>query len=174
MYPAQAEDIPLKPAVLFFSLLLAGVLALHAQVIPGRWEKADSIPPGTRVTVQDKSGESVEGSFLRSSPEDLTVSDATGQGIRLAKADVQRITGTEPVRDRVRNGTLIGLAIGAASGFAIAVGANAKATASGPIFDREDWAFYFPASLVGGGLGALAGWGIDAARKSPEVYFQSR
>jgi hypothetical protein len=54
-----------------FILISSGLL--NAAVVPGRWEKVDGLQEGTRIVVEIKSGDRLEGALKGSSPQELTV-----------------------------------------------------------------------------------------------------
>jgi hypothetical protein len=67
-------------------------------------------------------------------------------------------------RDSVKDGALIGAAVGFAAGFLGLAAHNARVTASGPIWDGEALGVYTSAGLLGAVVGAGVGALIDAAR----------
>jgi hypothetical protein len=98
--------------------------------------------------------------------------NGNGQEVRVAKSDVHTIE--RQGRDGVRNGALIGTAVGFGAGFFALAAFNARKTASGPIWDREDIGYYISAGLIGAGIGALVGTLIDAGRKGTEILYSRR
>src|SRR5262245_19102015 len=125
--------------ILFVGLLTASPVAA-AQVIPGRWEKVDVLPRGESITVTLASGHRGEYKFIGSDPLVLIVTSMNGNETRMAKADVQTIVRQR--HDPIRNGVLIGTGVGFACGFLALAAFNAKATATGPIWDRENVGYY--------------------------------
>lgn len=79
-------------------------------------------------------------------------------------ADVSQPT-TPPANDSLLNGALIGAAVGFGAGYLTMAAANAEATDSGPIWDREAQGYYMMAGVMGAGIGAGIGALIDALRK---------
>ena len=102
----------------------------------------------------------------------VLATDRSGALLRIPKKDVDRIETVEEVRDSRRNGVLIGAATGFAAGFLGLAAFNAHETASGPIWDGEAVGYYVSAGILGMGVGALTGYGIDAAVQSGEVLYQ--
>ena len=67
-------------------LILVGLLSIpaQAQVLPGRWEKVDSQRMRTPVMATLTTGESIEGDFLASDSDGLTLRTNTGNELRLS------------------------------------------------------------------------------------------
>ena len=103
------------------TLVVLLITSLQAGVVPGRWEKLDSQPPGKQIIVTLKIGDRMECTFKSSGPDDLTVTDPSGTERKVPKSEVQTIVSAEKTGDSLLNGLLIGLGIGAASG-ALAIG----------------------------------------------------
>jgi hypothetical protein len=151
----------------FFSPRIA-----EAQVIPGRWGKVEALPPGSDIIVILLTGARWEYALKSASTDFLILTAQEGRELRVAKADIRTVSRIR--RDPLRNGVLIGAGIGFGAGFFGLAIANAKATASGPIWDREDVGYYTAAGLGGAGIGALVGLAIDWAVRRPEVLYSSR
>lgn len=156
---------------LVFAVLFSG--SLGAGVVPGRWEKVDALDEGTPMLVLLHSGERLRVTLVRSDADSLMLLTEDGIPLLLPKPQVKRITGVEAIRDRLHDGTLIGLAAGFAAGFVGLAAYNAHVTAGGPIWDGEALGYYAGAGLLGAGIGALAGAVIDASARSPEEYYRS-
>jgi hypothetical protein len=157
------------------AIFLIGFLTssgVEAQAIPGRWEAIDTLPRGSSIIVTLTSVDRAEYIFVQSAPDFLVLTNQDGQEVRLAKADVRTIERQQ--RDGVRNGALIGAAVGFGGGFLTLAAFNAKKTASGPIWDREDFGYYISAGLIGAGIGALVGTAVDAGRKGTEILYSRR
>ncbi len=146
-----------------FILISSGLL--NAAVVPGRWEKVDGLQEGTRIVVEMKSGDRLEGAFKGSSPQDLTVTDPAGSDRQVPKTAVAKIMTAEKVKDGLSNGMLIGMGVGTG----VAVGAVALAVGG------------FSEECVACGLAILAGFAggwamgavIDAIHYGPEVLYQA-
>ena len=150
-------------------LLLSYSALLHAQVIPGRWEKVEAQKQGTELTLILHSGEQVY-SLLEEVTTDTVIVIEEGGGQRsITKLSVHHVDTTQI--DSTRNGTLIGLAIGGAAG-----------SISGAWFisgfsDFPTASEYLGAALIcgaiGAGIGAAIGYGVDKAsdHKKPEVLY---
>lgn len=131
--------------------------------IPGRWEKLDSQPSGRKIDVKVKTGYSVEGAFKASNPDSITMTIVTGDELRIAKADIVEIRSSEPDRDSLKNGALIGLGIGMVVGALNAGMADLKSTGAKA-------AAFAGASAAYSGIGAL----IDRAVRRREVLYRAR
>jgi hypothetical protein len=70
-----------------------------------------------------------------------------------------------PPNDSLLNGALIGAAVGFGAGYLTMAVANARATESGPIWDRDARRYYTMAGVIGAGIGAGIGALVDAMRK---------
>jgi hypothetical protein len=82
---------------------------------------------------------------------------------------VLRIETAAVVRDRLRNGILIGALIGAGGGIAGMAGYG-NAVTNGPVDWKDDGGLYLlGAGLVGGGVGAAVGAILDSSIKHREV-----
>jgi len=153
--------------VLFHSVLV------HADVIPGRWEKVEAQAPGTGLTVVMKSGDRFDCTFEEVQMDTLVVETGAGER-RVPKVDIQRLETSEPVRDPAKDGTLKGAAIGAIAGgvfFGIVGGgirgprdgagrAIARALVIGAV-----------GAGIGAGGGAALGFAVDYWHKAPEVLY---
>jgi hypothetical protein len=144
-------------------LVLAGVVLLvtsfgYSDVIPGRWEKVDSLQAGSNVVVELVSGDRVEGELLSSAADALTIRD-NGAARVIPKEAVSRVL---VARRTGKHGALYGAAIGAGAGVATGLAVSSQ-------FDET---FFARADLMGltcGAIGALTGAVIgNAAMKSDE------
>lgn len=161
----------------FFTVLAALLLVtvpVQAGAIPGRWELVDSLESGTPIIIRLKAGERMECSFRESSQKAITYIDDSGNERTVPKNEIQKIESSEKTGDSLKNGIGYGALIGAGSAI-LALTAYAKSvTASGPIIDSETAGIFLGAGLVGAGIGALAGLGVDASIKGRKVLYQSR
>jgi hypothetical protein len=114
---------------------------------------AGRVRVGQRIWVTDTAGREVHGRLERLSDDSLVLkADSAGA---FAASDVRRIRARD--RDSVKNGTLVGLAVGGGMGTAWCVGAIADD--SGDIDARVECAEGF---TVFPALGALVGLVVDA------------
>jgi hypothetical protein len=155
-------DMTIKSLPLFI-LISSGLL--NAAVVPGRWDKVDSLPPGQQIIVTLKAGDSIECSLKESGTSDLTVVTSTGRELKIAKSEVYRIV-AEKSKDSLLNGALIGAGVGlgiALAGLAAAGSGEGEVLSSAKVF----------APLLGVGAGLGVGMAIDASRQRTEVLYQA-
>ena len=141
-------------------ILLVLTTCLQAQVIPGRWEKVDSQPVGKQVIVTLKAGDRLECALRKSGADDLTVVTSTGSELKIAKSEVRKVE----TEDGIRNGVLIGAAVGFAGPVIVTL-------ASG--VDRTEITFGFIIATWGAGVGAAVGYLLDKKRKGTQVLYQA-
>lgn len=155
------------------AILFAAAIA-YAGVVPGRWEKMEALLIGTAVLVHLVGGERLECTLNKIGQDEITFLESTGKERRLPRSAVLKIETAAVVRDRLRNGILIGALVGAAAGMvAEVIAVNAKT--GGPVFWDGDQASYLIGfGLVGGGIGAATGAIVDASLKNREVLYQAR
>ena len=147
------------------SLILVGLLAVpaQAQVIPGRWEKVAALEAETVIIVNLKSGARLEGQFEGLSPSELFLRTRAAQAA-VPRAEIQQITSRES--DPLTNGPLIGAGVGVGIGLGIVV-------AAGGWEDEDLGSVAAVYSLIWAGIGALAGWGVDAIIWKAIVLYQA-
>ena len=146
-------------------LILMGLLAVPAQaeVISGSWEKVSTLVDETSIAVDFKNGNRIEGKFDGLFPSELSLITHAAQA-KIPRADIERITTRGP--DSLANGTLIGAGAGAGLGLAGIVAAGG--------WGGEDFGAYASGfSLIGAGIGALVGLGIDAIDRKEVVLYQA-
>jgi len=155
-------------------MVVLAAAPLHGQVPLGRWEKVAILLPGTQIVVELKSGERMEGAYKSLGPDAIVIAEAGEQERTVAKSMVQSIRTAAKVRDRLRNGALIGTLIGAAAGV-IGMVAFANAKTNGPVYwgDEDGPGYLIGAALVGGGIGAAMGAVVDASIKGRELLYQA-
>jgi hypothetical protein len=148
----------------FFSPIFLLVILVESQLlagtIPGRWEKIDSLEPGTFLNLQMDSGTRLECQFLRSDQKSVTVRDVEEADREIPKTAIRRIETIEKKRGPIWTGALIGAAIGAAASGIVIAAVDAEDVNAGPIV-------FFTA------IGAGIGLGIDAAVAKPEVLYRA-
>jgi hypothetical protein len=158
---------PLTASLVVWILLLP--TAAQAQVMRGRWEKVASLTQRAKINITLTTGQMFETEFKELLSDALIVNAPSGE-LRIARSDV--LTIVRPGRDPLRNGALIGTGVGFGAGFLSLAAFNAKATASGPIWDQEAIGYYLTAGLIGAGIGLATGSGLDAVRKKGEVLYR--
>jgi hypothetical protein len=150
-------------AVFIFWFFCCSIDVAFGKVIPGRWEKVDSLTPGKGIVVRLTGGDKFEGDFISSNAESLTIRDDSGQNRELPKNGIKKIQTREKAsRGNLLDGTLIGAAIGAATmGIAIAAsGIDNKEGAGGAI-------------ALSAGIGAGIGLAVDAAVGARETLYEA-
>lgn len=155
-----------QAASVFLCLILVSS-ELHADVIPGRWDKVDSQVTGTDIIIRLKAGDWIECVFNQADPDYLVVRDQKSVEHKIRKMDVARVeTPAHATRSRSR-GALIGALAGAApmAGFGVLLGRGFGGHAS----DMAVGAAIFGA--IGAGIGALVGGAIGIARIEIETLY---
>ena len=148
-------DRAVKSAALLLAGLLATALPASAQESAASFETlAERIRVGQSIWVTDTQGREIRGRLERLSRNGLVL--RTNGLEAFGAPDVRRVRARD--RDSLKNGTLIGLAIGGGLGTAWCIGAIADD--SNDIDASVECAEGF---TVFPGLGALAGLTIDAA-----------
>ncbi len=165
-------------------LLLFHSVLLHAQVVPGRWEKVEAQKQGTVLTVIMKSGDRFDCTFEELQMDTLVVETGAGEQRipflgSIPKVAIQRLETLVP--DSVKDGTVKGAVIGAVAlgvlgGFA---GTQCSGSfCSTDIDDRIEGALLVGTvgAVIGAGVGAAIGYGVDKAadNKRPEVLYIAR
>ncbi len=151
-------------SLLLLVLFSSGLL--NAQVIPGRWEKVDSLPPGQEIIVTLKAGDRMECVLKEPGTNDLTVVTSAGSELNIAKSEVHKIESQEKIKDSLLNGALIGAGVGlgiALAGLAAAGSGEGEVLSSAKVF----------APLLGVGAGLGVGMAIDASQQRTEVLYQA-
>ena len=140
------------------SSILAGLISMpvHAEVIPGRWEKVSALDLGTPITVELKNGDRVEGNFEGLSASEVDIETHSVRAV-IPRAVIQTITAS--VKDGLTEGAAIGTAIGA--GFVGVVAATSGLTRG--LDTSAKGALHF--ALLAVGVGAALGIAADAAMK---------
>ena len=146
-------------------LVLFSSSLLNAQVIPGRWEKVDSLPPGQQIIVTLKAGDRMECAFKGADSTKLTVTRG-GSELAIPKADVATIVQQKP---RSKKQSLIGAAVGAGAG---AGGVAAFICSVDCIWDKDEIGIVILFSLIGAGAGAIVGY-YTTDKPPDEVLYQA-
>ncbi len=140
-------------------------MLLHADVIPGRWEKVEAQAPGTGLTVIMKSGDWFDCAYKELQMDTLVVETGAGER-RIPKVAIQRLETSELVPDPVKDGTLKGAVIGA-----VVAGVLGGLACDGFLCDRSEGVAV--GAGIGAGFGAAIGLTIDyeVKHKRPEVLY---
>ena len=145
------------------TLLLLGTASLQAGVVPGRWEKLDSQPPGKEIIVTLKTGDRMECTFKSSGPDDLTVTDHQSGGERsIPKSEVRKIVSRDKYADPAWDGALYGAGVGAAAGLVSRWRRGEPSTFGVGLT-------YLGESLLGALFGAGLGYIADKVHKEKET-----
>jgi len=125
----------------------------------------DLTAPGTTIYVVDTSGEETKGRIVGLTDVALTLQvDGTRQ--QFAMADVARVERQK--RDSVRNGVLIGAAVGALAGFTLGKSLDSPACPRRGTECGQGAAI----GMTGGAFwGAVAGWIVDALVHTRESVY---
>jgi hypothetical protein len=145
--------------------LVLGLNELHADVIPGRWEKVHSQAVGTKLTINLKTGEQIEAFFYTADSENIVVRDEQGEERKIRKIEIARVE-TAGAGSR-RRAVLIGAVAG---GVPMAgLGALLGRGFEGPASDMAKGAAILGA--LGAGIGALVGYAMGRGRKDTETLY---
>ena len=136
-------------SLLLLVLFSSGLL--NAQVIPGRWEKVDSLESGEYIVITVKFGDRIECAFKSSDSTTLTVT-RRGSELAIPKTDVATIVQQKPRSNKpIWIGAALGSAIGVGSVVAIACSEN------GCNWDESVIGLAVVVGLIGAVPGALIG-----------------
>ncbi len=151
-------------------LLLFHSVLLHADVIPGRWEKVEAQAPGTGLTVIMKSGDRFDCTFEELQMDTLVVETNAGER-QISRSGIARVEASQLVSDPAKDGTLKGAAMG------VIAGGVFFGIVGGTLGDRNGAGNAIAGALVigaiGAGTGAAIGFTVDyvAKHKRPEVLY---
>jgi len=150
-------------------LLLFHSVLLHADVIPGRWEKVEAQKQGTVLTVIMKSGDMLGCTFEELQMDTLVVETGAGER-RIPKVDIQRLETSELVSDPVKDGTVKGAVIGAVA-LGVFGGLAGASIGHGDKQNEVALAGVAIGAVVGAVFGAAIGFTVDkvANHKRPDV-----
>jgi hypothetical protein len=154
-----------KQRVLFLIGILLIASPLWAGVIPGKWEKVDTMPEGAQIRVETFSEEKFNAQLVATDPESILIRDETGEERRLPKSLIKKVTSTKRVEsDSLAEGAVAGAVVGGLGSIIPAV-----------MVSSETGSRSVTAGLVMlcTGIGAGIGIAVDAAVKSREVYYQA-
>ncbi len=141
---------------------------LNAQVIPGRWEKVDSLPTTSQLMITLKSGNEANYIFSSSDSANLAVQSESGTELVIPKDDVAKVVRLKPPGN---NAAWIGAGVGAAAGAVPIVVAFCSADGC------RGEGNIVAGTVAVSALGALVGYSIGKAladdSPSEEVVFQA-
>jgi hypothetical protein len=138
---------------------------LMAGVVPGRWEKMEKEGVGSRITVTLSSGDVIAGAFKSMTEDGLVIFGADGTEQLLRKADVTKIITADVRGDSLSNGALIGF---------LSVGVPLVILGGVEGARHGDTGILVASGLLWGGIGALAGIGIDALIKGQITLYEAK
>lgn len=162
------------PLISFTMIGMAGQSLCFAQTrVTSVEELRRTLAAGDSITVTPSIGQPVAGRLIRLRDADLDLEVAHRQpsadlAAQIVTLRFDRMQVLERRRDPTRNGVVIGAGVGAGFGGAM--------FAYGLVVDRneiDEWApAYLGAAAVFTGMGALIGWGLDAASSKPHITFK--
>ncbi len=162
-----------KRCLLCMAFFLMAPALLQAQVVPGRWEKVEELTPDSAIVIRLKSGDRLEGTFRSVETEELRYADLNGKEISIPKSEVRSLEKVGRSDHRLRKCVLIGAGAGSLAAVLSLIGYAKSVTASGSIWGEEMTGYLIGAGLVGAGIGALAGVGVNAIIPDNEVIYRA-
>lgn len=135
------------------------------------WAALHALSVGTRVVVSTASGALVEGGLESIGPDEIIVVTDDGDPRPIARAAIQTVRTAR--RDPVWNGVLAGAALGFGAGVGLGAAwyhGSGRYGAKPPGYQRE---FIGGMGVLGGVLGALIGWRIDAKRARSVLVYEA-
>ena len=157
-----------RPAAMVVLVLALWPLRAQAQ---DPWARVSELSFGTPLVITTTSGVLVEGGLVSIREGQVIVATSRSEQRQVARADVQVVTATK--RDSLWNGTLAGAALGFGAGTGLGAAwyhGSGRYGAKPPGYERE---FITGMGVVGGVLGALIGWRLDATRHRSEVIYEA-
>ena len=152
---------PYRRATQMAALLALIAVSAEAQELAGSFEQLRVlVKPGDTLTITDGTGQRMRGKLTQLSSSSLVL-DVAGALRQFQESDVNTIE--KRGSDSLRNGALIGMAVGGGiAGIGIAASANSS--------DADASLFVF-GTLVYAGVGAAIGMGIDALIEGRRVIY---
>ena len=143
------------------ALITLVAASAEAQELAGTFDQLQVlVKPGDTLTVTDDAGERIRGKLSQLSTSSLVL-NVSGTQREFQSDEVKRIEKRGP--DSLKNGALIGLAIGAGiAGLGIAASVNSS---------DADAGLFVIAGLIYSGIGAGIGVGIDALVEGRRVIY---
>ena len=135
------------------------------------WARPRELSFGTWLVITTTSGVLVEGGLVSIREEQVIVATSSSEQRQVARADIQVLKTTK--RDPLWNGILAGTALGFGGGTGLGAAwyhGSGRYGAKPPGYERE---FITGMGVVGGILGAIVGWRLDARRTRSEVIYQA-
>jgi len=160
---------PFVTFVLVASFLLS-TITVAAQGQMNDWSRVTAITGGSKLSVKLKNGKTVNGTFSSASDSALSLM-VKNTRTELKREDVATVH--EVIKKSATKATLIGLGVGA--GVGAAVGAISDANdSSGFEFDKLDTAVTAGLTVIGAGVGAVAGYFIGRSGSKRLLVYDAR
>jgi len=160
---------PKQIAVIVFIVLsfLLSPVTLLAQTGTNDWSRLGSVAGGTKLSVKLKDGQKIDGKLANVSDASLslTVKNAAKEIRREDVATVHQVS-----KKGAGKATLIGLAVGAGAGTAIAVAGDANSDGFGEVHNGVTAGFV----VLVAGVGALAGYLIGRIGNKRVLLYESK
>jgi hypothetical protein len=134
----------------------------RSRVVPGSWDRVESIRLGSPFVVTLKMGDRLAGTFKALCADVLILTDPAGKEFSIPRSEIARIV--TQAEDRLASGAWIGAAVGL--GTALAVLAIAG-SGDGYVLPSAKWG----APLLLSGVGSLVGVLVDRAHKGKEAIY---
>jgi hypothetical protein len=155
--------------ILLTSFLLAPV-TLKAQAGTSDWSLLSSVASGSKLSVKLRNGKKIDGRLSSVSDTSLTlmVKNTATDIKRDDISSVHTLNGTS-----TKKATLIGLGLGAGAGAIAGVALDAGAD-SGRGFEDFDNAVAGAITIIGAGVGALAGYLVGRSGKKKVLIYEAK
>jgi len=152
---------------LLISLLLSPVgLAGQTPNAPtGDWSRLSAVTTGSKLSVKQKNGKTVEGKLIAVSDSGLSLS-VKGKPVDVKRDEVSSVSQT--TKKSATTATLIGLGVGAGAGAGIGL-----AGSNNDNFDKINHAATAGLAVLGAGAGALVGYMIGKSGRKQVVIYQA-
>lgn len=152
---------------LLTSLLLSpvGLAGQTPTAASGDWSRLSTVTPGSKLSVKQKNGKTVEGKLIAVSDAGLSVT-VNGKSLDVRREDVASVSQT--TKKSATKATLIGLGVGAGAGAAIGL-----AGSGGDNFANLDHAVTAGLTVLGAGAGALTGYLIGRSGRRKVLIYQA-
>jgi small nuclear ribonucleoprotein (snRNP)-like protein len=156
-------------SIILLTTILLSTMTVAAQGSVSDWSRLNSVAAGTKLSVKLKNGKTVDGklSSVSDSALSLTVKNAP---LELKREEV--LTIHEVIKKSATKATLIGLGIGAGAGAALGVAADASKNDGS--FETIDNAVAAGVTVLGAGVGALAGFFIGRSGNKRVLIFEAK
>jgi hypothetical protein len=154
--------------VLLSSFLLSSI-TLAAQAGTNDWSRLSSVANGSKLSVRLRNGKNMDGTFSGVSDTSLTLL------LKNTATEVKRdevLSVHEVVKKSATKATLIGLGAGAGAGAIVGVAADASSRDNG--LEKVDSVATAATTIMGAGVGALAGYFIGRGGNKRVLLFEAK